>query len=180
TVVFDKTGTLTAGRPKFSVEGNADRETLALAASIAAHSRHPYSLALAALDEGRKPVALEEVTEHPGAGLEARSGGSVYRLGRPDWAAGGQASSHAVVLSKDGLRLAAFHLSDHPRSGARNAIAELRQSGLRLEILSGDSASRVDALANELGGLPATSGARPADKVSHIERLRSVGHKILM
>jgi len=180
TVVFDKTGTLTTGRPKLTVEGSADRETLAFAASIAAHSRHPYSLALAALDEGKPPVALEEVAEHPGAGLEARSAGSVYRLGRPDWTAGGQASNHAVVLSKDGLRLAAFHLSDHPRSGARNAVAELRQSGLRLEILSGDSAPRVDALADELGGLPATSGARPADKVLHIDRLRSAGHKILM
>ena len=181
TAVFDKTGTLTAGRPKLTVAGTADRETLALAARIAAHSCHPYSLALAALDEGKQSVALDEVTEHPGAGLQARSGGSVYRLGRPDWAAGEQAASdHAVVLSKDGQRLAAFDLSDHPRSGARGAIAELRRSGLRLEILSGDSAARVDALADELGGLPAMAGARPADKVSHIDRLRSAGHKILM
>jgi Cu2+-exporting ATPase len=181
TVVFDKTGTLTAGRPKLTVEGNADRETLALAAHIAAHSRHPYSLALAALDEEQKPIALEDVTEHPGAGLEARSGLSVYRLGRADWVVPGQtASEHAVMLSKDGRRLAAFQLSDHPRAGARDAVAELRRSGLHLEILSGDSASRVDALADELGGLPATAGARPADKVLHIGRLRSTGHQILM
>src|SRR5262249_37172393 len=44
-VVFDKTGTLTQGTPQL-VDGDAiDRNALAIAAAMAAHSRHPYSLA---------------------------------------------------------------------------------------------------------------------------------------
>ena len=44
TVVFDKTGTLTLGAPRL-IDGDAiDPDALALAAAIASHSRHPYSL----------------------------------------------------------------------------------------------------------------------------------------
>ena len=44
TVVFDKTGTLTLGEPRLVDGGAIDPDALALAAAIASHSRHPYSL----------------------------------------------------------------------------------------------------------------------------------------
>ena len=68
TVVFDKTGTLTLGQPRL-VDGEAiNSKTLALAAAIASHSRHPYSRALAASGAicGSVPIALSSVSEHPG------------------------------------------------------------------------------------------------------------------
>jgi Cu2+-exporting ATPase len=181
TVVFDKTGTLTAGRAQLTTDGDADAGKLAMVAAIAAHSRHPYSLALATLGEGRATAAFDEIAEHPGAGLEARLGASVYRLGRPDWAcAGSGAPSDAiVVLSEDGACVAAFHLADQLRAGAREAVAELKHSGLRLEILSGDNAARVGDVARQLG-LPCIAPARPADKVSHIAGLKGAGHRVLM
>ena len=43
TVIFDKTGTLTLGEPRLVDGGAIDPDALALAAAIAAHSRHPYS-----------------------------------------------------------------------------------------------------------------------------------------
>ncbi|HEY7842797.1 MAG TPA: cation-translocating P-type ATPase [Bradyrhizobium sp.] len=180
TVVFDKTGTLTAGHPLLKIQGDADSRKLALAAAIATHSRHSYSLAVAALG-GRSPIAFDEISEHPGAGLEARSGGTVYRLGRPDWACTGNGAPReaTVVLSEDGACVAAFHLADQLRAGAREAVAELKRSGHRLEILSGDNAARVGDVAGQLG-LPCTAGARPADKVSHVAGLKSAGHGVLM
>src|SRR6185312_14259657 len=48
TVVFDKTGTLTLGRPQLRDPGGVEPGALALAAALAAHSRHPHSRALAA------------------------------------------------------------------------------------------------------------------------------------
>jgi Cu2+-exporting ATPase len=180
-VVFDKTGTLTAGRPRLVMAGETGADACALAAAIAARSQHPYSRALAALGEARTPVALDCVTEHPGAGLEARSGENVYRLGRPDWAAG-DACPHpdaAVVLSVNGDGVAAFRLDDQLRAGAREAIAELKASGLCVEILSGDNAGRVGGIAACLG-LAFTAGARPADKVSRIAALQQAGRTVLM
>jgi P-type Cu2+ transporter len=177
TVIFDKTGTLTAGRPQLVAEGEC--EALALAAAIAAHSRHPYSLAIAALGDGRPAATLDAVSEHPGEGLEARMGTAIYRLGRPDWAAKDGAGEATVELSKDGTRIAAFHLADRLRNGAREAVDRLRQSGFRLEVLSGDNAARAGAIAQNLG-LPCAAGARPADKVAHIEQLKRADQRVLM
>ena len=67
-----------------------DPAMLALAGAIAVHSRHPYSRALAAaVSAAQAPIALDDVSEHPGCGMEARLGGSVLRLGRPEWALSG-------------------------------------------------------------------------------------------
>ena len=180
-VVLDKTGTLTVGRPRLIMAGETDAGACALAAAIAARSQHPYSRALAALGEARAPIALDSVVEHPGAGLEARSGGNVYRLGRPDWATG-DALLHpdaAVVLSVNGDGVAAFRLDDRLRAGAQEAIAELKASGLCVEILSGDNEMRVGDIADRLG-LTFTAGARPADKVSRITTLKQAGRRVLM
>src|SRR4029077_15215989 len=85
TVVFDKTGTLTLGLPRLVGTGSMDRETLAIAAAMASYSRHPYSRALveAAATLAPAGVVFDEVSEHPGLGLEAIAGAIVYRLGRP-------------------------------------------------------------------------------------------------
>ena len=95
-VVCDKTGTLTHGEPQLVNAGAVDPGMLALAATIASHSRHPYSLAIAAAVSARSgaPTALHDISEHPGSGLEASSGKSVYRLGRPEWALAGASRFH--------------------------------------------------------------------------------------
>src|SRR5262249_36635144 len=179
TVIFDKTGTLTSGRPELTVEGDTDNQALALASAIASHSHHPYSRALAALGDGRALPAFADLIEHAGAGLEARLGNSIYRLGRPDWAAAGEPQEVTVLLSKDGRRMAAFQLTDRLRSGAREAVAELKQSGLQLELLSGDKAARAGDVARALD-LPFAAGARPEDKVAHIDELKRAGRRVLM
>lgn len=182
TVILDKTGTLTTGRLRLRTAGETSADACALAAAIAAHSRHPYSQALAVLGEARTPIALDTVAEHPGAGLEARSGANVYRLGRPDWATGEQPSLHpdaAVILSANDKCVAAFRLDDQLRTGAQEAIAELTTSGLRVEILSGDSEVRVGDIADRLG-VTFTASARPADKVSRITTLKQASRKVLM
>jgi Cu2+-exporting ATPase len=178
TAIFDKTGTLTSGRPKLAAaagDGQAD----ALAAAMAVHSRHPYSQALAAL-AGNGSITFDAVSELPGMGLEARAGHDVYRLGRPDWAAANAADDLAtIVLSANGKAVAAFHLDDIMRPDARAALDDLKRAGLRVEILSGDNARRVGAIARRLA-VPATSSARPGDKLAQIAALKHAGHRVLM
>ena len=77
TVVFDKTGTLTTGRPHLVAAGDADEHALDIAASIAGHSQHPYSRALALLSDRR--TTFDDISEQPGHGLEARAGAVTYR-----------------------------------------------------------------------------------------------------
>ena len=181
-VIFDKTGTLTSGRPRLLSACDAD--TNALAAAIAAHSRHPYSQAVAELGDGRRKIAFDTVSEYPGMGLEARLGSDIYRLGRPDWAFIEPISNAGdedvpLILSTNGRCTAVFRLDDTLRAGAREAIADLTAFGLGVSILSGDNDKRVWEIATRCG-VSYAAGARPADKVRHIAALKTAGRKVLM
>ena len=169
TVIFDKTGTLTIGTPRLLGSGAIDPDALALAAAIASHSRHPYSLALAAAGLARAgaPIAPDRVSEYPGSGLEALIGTTVYRLGPTRMGAcrGESLQSGAemasVILSKDGRCLAAFRFEDRLRSDAREAVAALvrgrsgRGSSVRRSRATG-AATRFGL--RHLSPLPGVSG----------------------
>ena len=90
TVLFDKTGVLTLGKPSLSNGSQIAPSAIGIAATIAAGSRHPAALAIAAAGAGQSvlPLAFKEVRELPGLGMEAHADGSIYRLGRPGWALG--------------------------------------------------------------------------------------------
>ncbi len=182
-VVFDKTGTLTLGRPRMVDDGKTDPEMLSLAGAIAAHSRHPYSLALAAAADTTRSMVFDAVSEHPGLGLEATSGPNTYRLGKAGWAlnaTSGPADDQAsVVLSINGKHAADFHFDDQLRAGTRDAIAALAADGLSVEILSGDAEQRVHDLASSLG-VVYVAGLQPGDKVRHVADMRKAGRKVLM
>lgn len=180
-VILDKTGTLTRGAP-YLVDGDRiDRHALAIAAAIAAHSRHPYSLALAAAGRAREtpPVAVADVREYPGSGLEGRLGDRVYRLGRVDWALSDRAAPADVVLSECGRLLSAFHFQDELRPDAREALAALASNGLPVEILSGDREETVRRLALVLD-IPHLAGVSPGEKVAHVATIAASGRKVLM
>jgi Cu2+-exporting ATPase len=187
TVVFDKTGTLTSGAPRLVRPGEIDRGLITVAAGLACHSRHPYSRALVAAAAGQpaSPVAFDEISEHPGYGLQARAGTVTYRLGRPEWAIADTAdielvsSDESVVLARDGRRLADFRFEDSLREDAAKAIAELKAFGLRVEIVSGDREAAVGSIAAELG-LPHLAAVLPGGKAAHIAALEAAGRKPLM
>ncbi len=187
TVVFDKSGTLTCGEPRLSATAAADPASLALAASIAGHSRHPHSRALAAAGAGRgAPAAFDGMSEHAGLGLEAVSGSDVFRLGRADWALGGGEGDRmpsdvtCTVLAKNGRLIEVFGFDDGVRAGAPAAIAKLTASGLAIAIISGDRPGPVRQLASALGIADFEAAVLPGDKVARIATLAAGGHKVLM
>jgi Cu2+-exporting ATPase len=182
-VVLDKTGTLTRGTPRL-IDHDGGQDALAIAAALAAHSRHPYAVALAAAGRARKglPAVAFDVREHPGSGLEGRIGDRVYRLGRADWALVEQPASLErpdVVLSESGRLVGGFHFEDELRRDAREAAAALASSGLPVEILSGDREEAVQRLAAALA-VPHVSRVSPAGKVARIASIAASGRKVLM
>lgn len=187
TVVFDKTGTLTLGVPRLAGSGGVDQEAIAIAAELASHSRHPYSRALveAAADFPTSALKFDEIAEHPGYGLEARTGGVSYRLGRPDWALADAAEvammpdDASVVLSRDGRRLADFRFEDRLRVDAATAVAELRDAGLAVQIVSGDHQVSVRSIAAALG-VAHFAAVLPAGKAAHVRALEAAGRRVLM
>ena len=185
TAVFDKTGTLTVGRPRIGQLGSAEAGALGIVAAMAAQSRHPVSLALVAAYDGPVPdIRLHDVREHAGLGIEAREGGFLYRLGRPDWVLEGGAredvAGAAVVLGRDGRMLARFSYVDALRPHAVEAVAELGRRGVAVEILSGDRENQVAAVARQLGIGAFQGRLLPADKVSRLKSLGHAGRRVLM
>ena len=186
TIVFDKTGTLTSGVPRLVVSGEVDNGLIAIAAGLSCHSRHPYSRALvdAAAGHPAYPVEFDCISEHPGCGLEAHAGAVTYRLGRPEWVlanAGHEriSGNESVVLARNGSRLADFRFEDRLRRDAATAVAELKDIGLPIEIVSGDREASVGSIAAELG-VPHLAAVLPGGKAAHIAALEASGRKVLM
>jgi Cu2+-exporting ATPase len=172
TAVFDKTGTLTEDRLEVASVEPADREALALAVALAGWSAHPASRAIHALG-GAAEVALDDVREVPGEGLQARVGGQVLALGRRAGAAG-------VWLTVDGLPRLQFTLREAVRRDAAAAIARLRALGVHTAMLSGDAADRVDAVADRLAIDTRHAGASPADKLAVVQAAQRDGRVLMV
>jgi Cu2+-exporting ATPase len=130
-------------------------------------------------------LALTDVREHPGAGVEGWAEGRLYRLGRADWALGTDAAAvestdrAGVTLSEGGRPLARFRFEDELRPGTADAIAALKARRIPAEIVSGDHQEAVRCLATRLD-IPGSAGVSPAGKVARVNALAAAGQKVLM
>src|SRR6185312_8050948 len=183
-VAFDKTGTLTLGRPRLLDEPSHDPEALALAASLAVHSRHPLSRALAEAGAERSlaGIGFSDIAEHPGLGIEGRHDGALYRLGRADWALTGDRGGAAggTVLSRNGAAVAGFAFEDTLRPGGYEAVDALRSAGLKVEIVSGDREPAVAETAARVGIDTYAGAMLPGAKVTRLAALAAAGRHVLM
>ena len=186
TLVFDKTGTLTTGRPELRNRAEIAADDLALAAAIAAESRHPLARALCRTAGEHNSLEVA-VTEHPGDGLEAVIDGETLRLGRRAWCGiteeAGETEDGATMelwLAGPGRQARRFVFHDALRPDAAAVIAQLRAEGFRIELLSGDRAPVVAEVAAQLGIATWQADCRPADKIARLETLAAEGRRTAM
>ncbi len=186
TVLFDKTGTLTLGRPVPVGAVALSAQDYALAAALAAASRHPLSrgLLLASQRAGITPAKISDIAEIPGAGMEAMVNGERVRLGRPGWVRTGLADARSHLLQLAFRRgdapatLIAF--ADALRPDAARAVAWLQAKGLHISIASGDRPAAVAHVAGQLGITDWSAECLPADKLAIIARLSAEGRRVLV
>lgn len=186
-VVFDKTGTLT--EPQFGIESIqclrdvADDDALALAAALARGSRHPLSRAIAGATADASSFSADDIEEIAGHGLRGRIDGRELRLGHAGFALGDTAHDtafdDAIVLADDAGAIAAFRVGEQLRPGACAALDALVAQGLALEIVSGDAAAKVAALARRLGVSQWHARQTPADKLARLTELRASGARVV-
>jgi Cu2+-exporting ATPase len=184
TVIFDKTGTLTSATPRLILAEHIDGESLSLAAALASHSRHPYSQAIVEAAAGLTPssVLFDDINEQAGFGLQAKSGDTVYRLGRPSWALASPeslAETDSAILTRNGQRMSGFGFEDKLRADVAISLLKLKQDGLRVEVVSGDREEPVRLVAAALG-VPYRFGVTPSEKVARIKALSAGGQRVLM
>jgi heavy metal translocating P-type ATPase len=180
TIIFDKTGTLTYGEPSVSdvwaAPGVDKNEMLLSAAGVEQYSRHP--LAGAVVKAARAlTLAVPEasnVRELPGQGLQAEVDGKLIRItGRnkisPQLQAllPAQATGLECVIIVNELLWGLLRFHDVPRQESRAFIGHLGSThGLeKVMILSGDRASEVGYLAEQVGISEIYADKTPEQKV---------------
>jgi len=186
--VFDKTGTLTLGHPRLVNASSIDPTMLAIAADMAAHSHHPFSRAIASYAGYSGQPSVESAAEHPGFGIEATTEGNTWRLGRRGWAGwkartGGEGKVGGyggTVLSKNGNIVACFAFEDALRQDAKTTIRRLKNTGVSVELLSGDTEKACDEVAKSLEIESFVPALLPSGKVERVESLARAGHTVLM
>jgi heavy metal translocating P-type ATPase len=166
TAIFDKTGTLTYGRPQLTEQHTAPNlapeQALAWAASVEKYSKHPLASAVlnAAAAQNISVPEAEQISEVPGRGLTGVVYGRRVRLtsrqklsdnlraALPE-AAGGL----ECVLLVDDRYAATFRFRDAPRKEGVSFIQHLgpKHAFGKLMLVSGDRASEVRYLADEVG-----------------------------
>ena len=199
TVVFDKTGTLTMGQPSLlnpdalsdihRDQAPANQSMWHLASSLAQQSAHPLSKALvrAAHEHVTAPsLSLEDVQEVPGQGLHATWQKKSLHLGKRGFMPSApqtpstQTPTLELWLELEGTTPICLQFADALRPDAAQAIAQLTQLGLNVELLSGDLQVNVEKVATELNISTAFSTQSPADKIARLQQLTAEGRKILM
>jgi Cu+-exporting ATPase len=206
TVVLDKTGTVTTGTMTLLSVATAsdeltDGQVLRLAGALEHASEHPIARAIAEAAQasvGELP-AVEGFTNRPGLGVEGVVDGHAVVAGRPallsDWgqgalpgrlagavAAAGEAGRTAIAVGWDGEPRAVLTVADAVKPTSAQAIAELRELGLRPVLLTGDSRPVAEAIAAEVGiaAEDVVAEVLPEDKVAEVRRLQEAGRSVAM
>ena len=196
-LLIDKTGTLTLGRPRItevrSLNGLAEREVLALAASAEHYSEHPLAEAvrIAARQQGVPVWEPEDFRAIPGVGVLARVNGNAIAVGKLDMStpslsvANGIAELEAqgntlLVLSRDGEPIGLLAAADTVRPEVPAALAAIRALGIsRIEMLTGDNDRTAAALARALG-VDYRASLLPEEKIAIVREHQRQGRTVVM
>jgi Cu+-exporting ATPase len=184
-----------------------ENDLLRLAAAAEEKSNHPlaYALVDAARSRGLVWPAAEEVQVLPGRGLTAKVEGHECLLGNeslfteffiplPKGIAPPEPGTTRLWMALDSQPVGCFDARDALRPDAAGAVTALRRAGLRVMMLTGDSAEAAAPIAQQAGitevetGVPGdrSSSLRweanldPAGKLARIRALQKSGLRVAM
>lgn len=181
-VVFDKTGTLTTGLPKLVNDIDMNDEERSILYALSNASKHPLARVLAQTlkQQGAELVALESIQEVPGLGVEAKFQNDIVRLGRADWVGAISGARTATFYHRGNVEAVEIEFVDNLRNGAQRLIAEFYDLGISVEILSGDTATAVIDVADQLKISNFSAGVTPVEKYDRLRSLKADGQRVLM
>jgi Cu+-exporting ATPase len=201
TLVVDKTGTLTEGKPRLvgvtPIAGFNENELLLLVASLERASEHPLAAAIVkgAEDRGLKLAAVSEFSAETGKGVIGTVGGRRVAVGNnalfaslgiaaeglPEEADALRKEGQGVMLiAVDGRAAGLVAVADPIKESAIGALRALRDEGIRVVMLTGDSRVTADAVAAKLGIDEVIAEVLPDQKASAVKKFQDEGRFVGM
>ena len=199
TLVVDKTGTLTLGRPAltdFFSQDISEQEALALVAGAEQPSEHPIATAIVEGAKARGVVpAAQDFEAVNGLGVRARVNGRDVLVGSRAYLAqlnidtsrwesqsdAWRAEAKTVVFfAIDGKVHGMAAVADPIKDTTPEAIAKLKDEGVRIVMLTGDGKRTAEVVARQLGIDEAIGEVLPEEKAKHVKRLQAEGRKVAM
>ena len=195
-VALDKTGTITTGEPRVTdilpAEGYTKRDLMQLAADLESSSEHPLAKAVMehAKATGISQTAVHDFQALPGNGLSAVRGedlllgGSVSYM-KENVTVDSTLLDQAQKLAEEGktpLLFAQNHtcagliaVADTLKEDSPQAVAELRDMGIRVIMLTGDNERTAKAIGAQAGVDEVIAGVLPEGKEAEIRKLKEQG-----
>ena len=191
-IILDKTGTLTSGHPIVTAiipaEGVCQAELLQLAATLEQGNNHPLAQAAGKAAAGYTAQPAEALEYRPGRGISATvkglsclAGNEVLMqengIGIP---AGIPESSTPLYFAAGGRLLGTICVADPLKPDSAEAVAAMKEAGLRVIMMSGDRPGTVQQIASATGITEYSAGVLPQDKESMVRQLQREGHCVAM
>ncbi|SEE93016.1 Cu+-exporting ATPase [Arthrobacter alpinus] len=203
TILLDKTGTVTEGKLSVVEVVTLARvpaaELLRLAGAVESHSEHPIAHAITA--HARAAGELPELADFmsaPGGGVRAVIEGRTVLAGRAGWLEENgatlspearaslveqqQRGTTAIWVAVDGEAAGLIALKDTIKAGSKEAIAKLKELGLRPILLTGDNTAVATQVAAAVGIAPEDvfADVLPEGKVEAVKKLQAEGATVAM
>ena len=188
-LALDKTGTLTQGEPAVTdvvaAPSWTSAEVLQWAAAIERASSHPIARAIvrAAQEEAEPFGCVTEARIVEGQGIEGRVEGRAVLVGTPDFLASNgidvpcneisaAQGKTLAALAVDGVYAGLIAVADRLREDSVAALERLRQTGVRVIMLTGDNPSTAATIASKAGITDWRAGVLPAGKADVVAELK--------
>ena len=201
TIAFNRNGTLTEGNVFISAlvpEGMTQSSLLALAASAEREATHPYAQALydTAVQRGLHLQRNSATRETESFGVEALIARTPVRVGKKEWLQEENIEISAALLTRaDQLATSGqtplfvssskyargiIAVRDDVRTEVRRALQALKERGLSLVLLTGETKRLANATGKELRISEVRSDLTGVDKAREIRLLQSRGSVVAM
>jgi Cu+-exporting ATPase len=199
TLVVDKTGTLTLGKPKLTdviAPSGDERGVLRLIASLERASEHPLAQAIVqgAAERGIEAAAVKDFFSMTGQGVVGTVEGRQVAVGSarfmqatgvpPQLLEQAEAlradGKSALFAAVEGKVVAVVAVADPIKDTTPEAVRALKEEGVRVVMLSGDSRRTAQAVARKLGIDEAIGEVLPEDKVQKVKALQAEGRFVAM
>lgn len=201
TLIVDKTGTLTEGKPKLvslrPAAGWTEADLLHFAASIERGSEHPLAAAIVsgATERGIEPAEAQEFESVTGKGVRGRVNGRAMALGNAGFMEQLHVDTSAMLaraeelrrdgqtvmfVAVDGKPAGLLGVADPIKGSTPEAVRMLRDAGVEIVMVTGDSRTTAAAVAGKLGLTRVEAEVLPDQKAAVVRRLQQEGRKVAM